>query len=242
MHALAEVVIPPKFRPNLTDAVGQVMEHFLRPEYDGDGEETDRENWKADWWDWWKIGGRWSGEKTLARVDKDRLSEFYKELSKQKVTVSGLVMGRKELQPAAQIPKVDALWREWFPGHGDRCPVFQHAYQARLKTGGLIDYFDHDVCTVGELPERYTCERLLISGERADEPGKLYAVRHLAKEYWNGVEHQDTKFDGKVKKALDDMIRKAARKKSGKEDYKIGDVRRAGLANDWLCVTVDYHN
>lgn len=234
MHAIAEVVVPPKFKPDLNLWVGRVMDYFLK----GEGEGA-----KADWWDFWKIGGRFSGHKTLSRIPADRLAAFNKELARRKVTVSGMIFGREELQPASQIPEVDGLWREWFPGHGERCPLFQHAYQAHLQGPHRhVEYFDHDVCTVAEVPDDLKCVRLLVFGHSPDYPAEVRGVRHLVTEFWNGVEHQDTKFDGKVKPALDAMIRGVGRPPRDREDYKTKELRAFGFDKDWLVVTVDYHN
>ena len=44
------------------------------------------------------------------------------------MTVSGVQCGKHELQPATQIPAVDAKWNEMFPsGETVKCPLFAHS-------------------------------------------------------------------------------------------------------------------
>lgn len=224
MHSIAEVVIPPGRDVEL--AVSQVMSSFL--EEDDDGNKTD----SADWWDFWKIGGRFSGDKTTARLDPDKLKAFYAMLTEKQVTVSGLRAGKPDLSPASQIPQVDAWWREWFPGAGDACPLFGHSRDKYRSAG----YYPDDVCLVRDVPAALTCERLIVAVPHYDAAKRdthLTVRRMLVKSFWNGVQWQDTRFDGLVGPALAGMTlgRVAA---GSDEEAKVGD--------DWQVVTVDYHN
>lgn len=221
MHALAEIVIPPT--GDVPAAVAQVMDHFREDKYDADGNETG-EKGGCDWWDWWKIGGRYSGAKVEAVIGEERLKAFTELLQAKGVTVSGFRAGKPDLQPAGQQGVVDSLWREWFPGMGDRCLLFNHARDQYRKDG----YYPDDVCRVDAVPDGLTCERLIVAGPHWREAGRLEAKRMLAGEFWNGVEWQTTTFDGRVKAALAAM--------------RADDRRRVEVADDWLVVSVDYHN
>ena len=224
MHAVCEIVIPPGW--DIGQSVKEVMEHYA--ELDDDGKLG-----SASWWDWFVIGGRFSGHKAEARIGHEKLQAFREELNRRKVTVSGLQCGKPELSPADQIPMVDALWREMCPGHGKRCILFDHARDQYGKSG----IYDDDVCRVGNLPESLSCERLIVATPCwwGDDKGKkLEPVRHLATEYWNGTEHQKSDFDGLVKPALAKMMMEKAEGK--------GRMKQCDLTDDWLCITVDYHN
>src|SRR3954465_14152631 len=113
MHAIAEIVIPPN--TDIADAVAQMMNHFK----ERDDDDNIDENATADWWDFYVIGGRFSGNKLMASLDPDAIERFYAVMKERSVTVSGLQCGKQELSPASQIPMVDALWRDHFPGCGE---------------------------------------------------------------------------------------------------------------------------
>lgn len=234
MHYIAEVVIPPN--ADVVASVGQLMRYFCEEKYDADGNETGRED-HADWWDFFVIGGRYSGHKLEASLDPTSLLRFNEILTERKVTVSGLRAGKEELSPASQIPMVDALWREMFPGKGSVCPLFNHGRDQYRKGG----YYPDDVCKVSEVPDSLACERLILAGPLWDaekHPGELEPVSMLVKSFWNRVEWQDTTFDGLVKPALAALM---AKRDAQREDDR-GAMRRCNLSPDWLVVTVDYHN
>lgn len=220
MHYHAELVFPRT--EDVESSVKQVMEFFL-PEPDEDGSPCDY----ADWWDYYTIGGRWSGEKLEARIAPDLLQRFQEELVARAVTVSGIQFGKQEISPADQIPMVDALWTE-ITGQPGPCPRFQHGRDQFGRSGIYSD----DVCTVAEIPERLECYRLIIAKPHWDatkaEQGVIYPVWMLATQLWNGVTHQDTTFDSNVVKAI--------------QEHNAAPRGNDPVGDDWLCVTVDYHN
>jgi hypothetical protein len=205
-HYHTEVVIPP------TDDIEGAIDKLMAPFNEQcDEEDGDR---RHAFWDWFVIGGRWSGEKMVARLGEDKLTEFHKKLAEMKLTVSGVVAGKETISPPEQIPAVDALWREHFPGAGDVCPLFDH------YKGGNVD-----VCTVADLPERLNAFRVIVANAEG------YATFMLAKEIWNGVTWQDSAFDGLIK-PVTDLFQKG-------ENWP---YTQAKVTPDWLVVTVDYHS
>jgi len=217
MHAVAEIVIPPN--RDIAESVKQIMEYFF--DEDDKGNKTDH----ADWWDFYVIGGRFSGHKLEASLGEEKLQAFREELIRRKVTVSCLQCGKQELNPASQIPMVDALWLEMFPGKGEACPLFAHARNQYGKRGIYAD----DVCKVSEIPGSLTAERIIVAGPHWEDPARIIPVRMWATEWWNHVEHQKTAWDGNVKAAL-----AAMRAETG--------YRKVQVTDEWVVVTVDYHN
>lgn len=211
MHHILEIVMPPV--ADVKAAVGEIMQPF----YEG-GEDSSR-----PFWDWWVIGGRWSGHKLTARIPKEKLVEFRAELQARKFTVSSVIFGKEELSPASQAAAVDAMWREWFPGCGEVCPFFQHSG----------DSSDTDVCTLREVPASLTAFRLIVAAKDYREE-KLEAVSMFSQEIWNGVCHEETKWDGNV---LDGVAMHRERLKNYKAEY----AEKRMPQPDWLVVTVDYH-
>lgn len=212
-HSIAEIVIPPT--DNIELAVKQMMK-------DTDAEDESH----PDWWDFYVIGGRFSGHKLECKIGTDRLKQFHELLIQKKVTVSGLRCGKPDLAPSSQIESVDALWREHFPGFGEKCVLFAHSRDQYGKQGIYAD----DICAVSALPDKLTCDRLLIAHKRDD--GELYPIDMWANRLWNGVSWQDTDFDGNVKTGIEKW------KKQATERYRSGIT----VGDDWLVVTVDYHN
>jgi hypothetical protein len=177
-------------------------------------------------WDWYVIGGRWSGTKLQDRLGRERIATFNRELEAMKVTVSAVQVGKPELSPSDQLPKVDEAWRRNFPDAKiDYCPFFR---RDRAKEE-LIPY---DVCLLGECP-RVTAERIIIAGCRTD--GTLYPAHMMEMRYWNGVTYVDTSWDGDVLVAISAYI---VSRKNSTDDWKDRNLPRG----DWLVVTVDYHS
>lgn len=218
MHYHAEIIMPP------TDDVEAAIEKILAP-FSENAEDDVRNH---PFWDWYQIGGRYSGSKLEATVSQEQKDAFMAALKERKVTVSDLQCGKQELSPASQIPMVDALWREMCPGAGDVCPIFQHS--GREMNG--------DVCKVSEIPEGLTAYTVIIAGPsygdgKFDGPAEAKYLAH--KSIWNGVTHQDTEFKGNVAEALAGHAKRA-------ENYRDDYRQIMTVQPDWLCVTVDYHS
>ena len=167
MHAIVEIVIPPT--EDIAAAVDKAM------------------NRSKSWWDFYVVGGRFSGHKLESRLDPKKVEEFYAALSEKKVTVSSMQCGKQELAPASQIPMVDEMWQKMFPGFGEHCLFFNHSNNQYQHSFGT------DVCKVSEMPENLTCCRLIIVGK---------TFSSLCTEHWNGKDFVKTKFDGKVMPVL----------------------------------------
>lgn len=216
VHYHMEVIMPP------TDDVEAAIGKILAP-FDENAEENEDYSTKHAFWDWWQLGGRYSGSKIEARVGRDKIKAFHAALESQNVTVSGLAFGKQELSPATQIPAVDALWREMCPGGGDVCTLFKHSG----------DKMSGDICRFDELPNGLTAYSVIIAAPGYS--GELQAEEMFHKSIWNGVSFQETTFDGQVTGVVDDYLKRIS---SYREDYK----DRATIKPDWLVVTVDYHN
>jgi hypothetical protein len=179
-------------------------------------EDADEWDQACDWYDFWSIGGRFSGHKLKAAIG-DNLQAFYDKMKEERITVSGLQFGKPTLQPTSQQEKVDAMWREMFPGTVEQCPLFDHAPPC-------VDW-----CLVKDIPEVLTAERVIIA--RSNDDG-LSATFMVVQQLWNGFQWQDTTFDGSVTSAL----------KAYAEKSKWNPTYYKPVPDDWIVVTVDYHN
>lgn len=216
MHYHCEIIMPP------TDDIESSVEKILAP-FDENKEERD----SSEFWDWWVIGGRFAGDKALAGLDCEKLEAFYAWLRESKVMVSGMVCGKQALSDAATVAKVDAKWREMFPGAGRHCPLFKHSNNQHKE------HLPGDIMRLADLPNGVTCARAIIAGTWRDEG--LQAAGMLQYECWNGVEHVRTAWDGTVKTALEHH---AERIKHYRAEYR----EAVSPQDDWLVVTVDYHS
>lgn len=221
MHYHLEVIMPP------TLDISAALEEILKPFYE------DNEEGNNQFWDWCVIGGRWAGEKESCRYDAEKLEEFYAKCQEANVMVSGLVCGKQKLAPETQIPMVDKMWNDLFPtedGTIVACPIFSHCNNQYDSN----DLLACDVCLVEEIPENLTASRVIVASANYDESG-LEAKFMTSDSIWNGVNFEDTTWNGKVKSVLDMYKEKLER-------YKEKYVEKHTPKPNWICVTVDYHS
>lgn len=216
MHHHLEIVMPPT--SDVESAVAQIMR-----QYDENMEEDEDHSRVHAFWDWYVIGGRWSGNKLMAKYDQTKVDQFYEWLKEEKVTVSGLKAGKDELSPASQIPKVDAKWREMMGASGP-CPLFRHAG----------DSLPNDIDFLSKVPEGLTCSRVIFANPAFDGDG-IEAGYMLVDSAWNGCNYMRVDWDGKFSSALD-KYRESL--KNYKDEYRDKYLPK----DDWLVVTVDYHS
>ena len=118
MHYHLEIVLPPT--DNVETAIAAVMAPF-------DENSEDEDNKGKAIWDFWVIGGRWSGAKMLAKIGQEAGKEFEAWLQEHHFTVSGVRFGKPELEPPNQAKAVDEEWSRRFPEFAGKCPLFQHS-------------------------------------------------------------------------------------------------------------------
>jgi len=194
----------------------------------GHFDENNEEDCRHFFWDWYTIGGRWSGAHLEAKLDPVKLEAFRDWLTAENVTVSGLRFGKEELSPADQIPKVDEKWVQMFPATTDKCPLFQHSGKS----------IDGDVQLLGDVSPALKCSHLIIAGPSYNDgkhDGPPEAVYMVSDSIWNGVTHVDTKWDTLVSSAI-------TAHKERISGYKPEYAARTTPQPDWLVVTVDYHS
>ena len=177
-HYHLEIVMPPT--EDVNAAIAAIMQPF--------SERNDEPN--HAFWDYWVIGGRYSGSKLEANVGEEKIDAFREELIKREVTISNLTFGKAELSPASQIPEVDALWREMCPGAGDVCPLFAHAG----------DRMQGDICTVADIPKELRAFTFIYA-EFLESCGWM-AKTLWHKDIWNGVSFQSSQWSGNVLEAI----------------------------------------
>lgn len=226
MHSHCEIIMPKT--KNIGAAIDSILEPF-----------SENKNYSDNsFWDFYVIGGRFAGQKEMCNYDSNKLDDFYKALNEKKITVTGLQCGKQTINPPEQIPEVDKLWNEFFPtenGEIVACPIFSHSND-QYDSDDLISC---DICRVEEIPPKLFAARVIIAAPTIMEPkykeNKIEAVFMTCQNIWNGVNFEDTGWDGNVLTALETHKKKITHYK---EEYK----QKITPQPDWLCVTVDYHS
>ena len=218
MHYHLEVVVP--FTETFKNNIRESLEKALAP-FGPDGD--------ICLWDYFKIGGRYSGSKLIASIPdhESRLNDFYEELKKRKITVSFIRAGKDSLEPKFQEKEVDALWQEMFPGFGDVCPIFEHAGQI----------LPMDVCSFSKVPPCLKSNSVLILTPSLEEnQERFYKPSFLIQDQvWNGVNFIKTQWNTTFSHAL--KLYKEKNKSFPKEIQKWMTPDET-----WYCITVDYHS
>lgn len=207
MHYICEIIMPPT--DNVEAAVTKAMEDFR---------EGGEDSYKP-FWDFWVIGGRFSGHKLEAKYPEDQLSAFYDKLREAQVQVKGVICGKQELAPEF-IEFVDKTWAETVPGFGKVCPLFNR-YNDQYQNSTRYP----DISLLEETPLNSTACRVIIVDHN------FKPVFMLEDEFYNGVNFVKTAWDGTVGGAID-MFRQHYSFKNH-EDL---------ITDDSLVVTVDYHS
>jgi hypothetical protein len=188
-------------------------------------------------WDYYRIGGRWAGQHMLSHYPAERIDAFSNWLTEQNVTDSGFMAGNQELMPEDQIPKVDAKWNEMFPQSNGKfipCPLFKH--------GG--DAIDLDVCRLGEIGPELTCARFIVAGpgwknRQEGCTGSMEAKFMMSDEIWNGINYEQTIWDGSINHGIKLMTEepyiKGALFGLEAENFEF-------LPDDFWIATIDYHS
>ncbi len=222
MHHVVEILLPQV--DNVEEAIAEIMVPF------DENVDEPEERTGQEFWDFYVIGGRWAGHKLTAALDQDKLTEFYEALTEKKVTVSGITCGKEEIKPTSQIPMVDKLWSEFFPEYNGRaCPLFNHANNQYVN-----DCLYGDVMRLKDVTPDLKCTRFIVANY--DYQGeKLEAKGMLSTSVWNGVNFEDTAWDGTLGKAIELYNEKM---KNYNEEYRANNTPDG----DWILVTVDCHN
>ncbi len=226
-HYICEIIIPPGH-----DVV-EAVQAILAP-YSENLDANDDVASGHPFWDFYMIGGRFAGRKAECGLDQGKLKDFRKWMIDEKVMVQGLVCGKEELATEEMRVKVDAKWREMFPGGGPKCTLFRHSNDQYAND----EWLPGDVMPLADLPKGLSASRVIIAAPgwvKEGWNGKLRATFMIQGDFWNGVTWVDTTWDGKVQSAIDQHESQV--KKHGTDDY----IKVATPTGEWVAITVDYH-
>lgn len=217
MHHRLELIMPP------TDDIASAVEQILAP-WNENLPLDDEDNYRAKFafFDWYQIGGRYSGKKLIDAIPEEQMKRFYDELNRMKITVSCVTAGKQTLQPESQVELVNATWRSMFPDHPiQECPLFDNYVGA-----------DGDVMKLADLPAGAKARRVIIARKTDDG---LEASLMVSGDFWNGVTWLDTAWDITIRSALE-MNAKMI------ENFRPEIAAKRTPGPDWLVVTVDCHS
>ena len=171
MHHYAEVVLPPVRPSQKEKTIHERVFQTLR--WHGFGSRLG--------FDWFVVGGRWSGCKAMGRLDGVKVGAFWAEFKKR-----GYEWMDKENSQEKRAQQGHSLFGEFFPDYKGETPVCRDQY----RQNGYPD----DVCSVSEVPEGLTSYVLVIAQTH----------EMLETEIWDqkNAEMKKTKFDGRIRAAL----------------------------------------
>jgi len=177
------VVLMPKVE-NVEETLKQVLNPF----------DESNEEGRHPFFDWYVIGGRFSGELLTSGLD---LKPFYEELQDNKIKVNGFVSGKEEIIPE-HIKLCDEIWQKHFPDHKcKKCPLFKH---------GSVDQYKHnnkypDVFDFKDIDEGLTSYMVLFADKGYN--GLIEAKFMLSIDHWNGCNIEKTDWNGNIKEAVE---------------------------------------
>lgn len=120
-----------------------------------------QEGWEADWF---RIGGRWSGQLTRARLNKDKLDKFQKKFK----DIGGNYISKHQPEEARMI-QAYKLFKKIFPDYKGLLPV------ARPYYGGDTYGCSDDAQIVDEcLYDELLKDKEGLSEKRGDHFGALH--------------------------------------------------------------------
>jgi len=216
MHYHLEIIMPPAY--NIEAAVSNIMAPF---DENGEGKNYSR---KYAFWDFWNIGGRYSGTKMMQIIGNERIQQFRELLNERHITVNKLKFGKPTLNPPDQTDMVNALWSDTFPNSSVKtCPLFDNYTDISM-----------DIMTLKDVPRYLTCERVIVAGPDYNEK-HVVATTMISEDTYNGVSWQRTTWDRTIGSAIE-MAENDL--KYAKKEY----AEKRIPADDWLVVTVDYHS
>lgn len=97
MHTSCLIIIKSELQDGtIEDYVSMAMNPFQEEDSNG-------------WWDWYVIGGRWSGKLEKIKLDQDKLKEFAKQFEEEKLGWSS-----QEKPENLQIARAKELWHTIF--------------------------------------------------------------------------------------------------------------------------------
>ncbi len=219
MHFHCEIIMPPT--ENVEAALARILALF----------DENKDPSGIAFWDWYVIGGRWSGSKLIAKLGIEKVEAFYSKLQVMEITTSNLQAGKPELMPESQVAAVDALWREMFPETGiSVCPLFKHSNDQYANEPSLPG----DICLLTQIPQELEAERVIIAATDRNT-GELFPFFMCQRDFWNGCNFVRSAWNGNVLSSLDQLSEELGLYKQEAKDHYIPK-------DDWLCVTVDYHS
>ena len=99
---------------------------------------------------------------------------------------------------------------------------------------GCTDRVSRGTIQLKDIPEDLTASHVIVAVVDYEGTG-FRARRQYMKSVWNGLNWQKTAFDGPVRDALDTYLAEV-------EEYVPASRAEITPADDWLVVTVDYHD
>lgn len=217
MHYHLEIIMPP------TDDVDAAVKTILEP-FNEQADEEGRS--RGAFYDWYQIGGRWTGYHDGYEPDKDPANfELCDICNGTGFRSDALGQQARRTAPSYTCNACGERKEDGTYTHGEQGPG------KRLKWATQWKNHAGDISTLGNLKDDASCYRVIIAG---NGHGRLEATYMLEQRVWNGVTYHNTKWDGNLKYALSAFGEHL-------KTYRKEFADKITPNSDWLVVTVDYH-
>lgn len=175
MHYHAEVVLEPD----------QELADLMAPHKESYDEKTEE---LSGFWDWYQIGGRYTGRKTdYNPEDDERNWETCRLCNGTGYRNDHVAQDARQKDPSYTCNGCGHITQDGQWTHGKHGPGKALKWPTQWKS------YAGDICAVVDTPEDLTCFTLIVNG----------SVYHM--EEWDGKNWNNTGFDGKVAKKLKEL-------------------------------------
>ncbi len=216
MHFHLEIIMPP------TDKIEEEISHILAP-FDEGNEES-----RNAFWDWYQIGGRWTGTKDGFDPASDENNVERCELCNGTGFRTDNVGETARAAEPTYTCNSCGKWQE-----GGTWTHSEFGAGKHLKWPTQWAQYKGDIMLLRDVKPDQKAFRVIIAGQNHAGTG-MEAVFMAAKDNWNGVSFDESKWDGSLADAI-------AKHKARAAHYTPAYAEKVTPTDEWIAVSIDYH-
>ncbi len=216
MHYHLEIIMPP------TEKIDEEISRILAPFDEG------KEDSRNAFWDWYQIGGRFTGDHDGFDAASDENNIEKCDLCAGTGFRADDVGNRAREAEATYICNGCGKRQE-----GGTWTHSEFGAGKRLKWPTQWARYKGDIIPLRDLKPTQTAFRVIIAAPNHAGTG-MEAVFMAAKDNWNGASFDESKWDGSIAEAIEKHKERA---KNYRDEY----AEKVTPTDDWIAVSIDYH-
>lgn len=216
MHFHLEIIMP--HTENLEAEISRILAPF------DEGSEESRNAF----WDWYQIGGRWTGTKDGFDPASDENNVERCEICQGTGFRADEVGKRAREAEATYTCNGCGKWNE-----GGKWTHSEFGAGKRLKWPTAWAQYKGDIMPLRDVKKDQKAFRVIIAGMNHAGTG-MEAVFMACRENWNGVSFDESSWDGTIESALEKHRDRA-------KNYRAEYAERITPTDEWIAVSIDYH-